>query len=127
MSKRARQYIGLISAVVAYYLVHEGAHLLYALVTGAFRQINFMGLGMQIDFYAERLSEGQLGVFCLVGSLATLVCAYVLVALAGRIGKVSSRVVKACAYYITIAMLLPAAAALVSAVFCFMANRLRPQ
>lgn len=40
MSKRARQYIGILAAVIAYYLVHEGAHLLYALFTGAFRIVS---------------------------------------------------------------------------------------
>ena len=29
MKKRIRQYIGLLSAVLAYYAGHEGAHLLY--------------------------------------------------------------------------------------------------
>ena len=38
MSKRARQYIGILAAVVAYYLVHEGAHLLYALFAGVYRK-----------------------------------------------------------------------------------------
>lgn len=52
MSKRVRQYISILAAVAAYYLVHEGAHLLYALSTGVFKQINFMGVGMQIDVYA---------------------------------------------------------------------------
>ena len=42
MTKRIRQYIGLISAVLAYYFVHEGAHLLYAVVTGVFDKISFM-------------------------------------------------------------------------------------
>lgn len=42
MSKRMRQYIGILAALVAYYLVHEGAHLLYALFTGVFKQINFI-------------------------------------------------------------------------------------
>ena len=28
MSKRIRQYIGILAAVVAYYIVHEGAHLM---------------------------------------------------------------------------------------------------
>ena len=46
MSKSARQTIGILAAVIAYYLVHEGAHLLYALFTGVFRQIKFMGLGV---------------------------------------------------------------------------------
>ena len=35
MSKRTRQYIGILAALAAYYLVHEGAHLLYALLTAA--------------------------------------------------------------------------------------------
>ncbi len=57
MSKRTRQYIGILAALVAYYLVHEGAHLLYALFAGVFRQIKFMGLGVQIDVYAERMTN----------------------------------------------------------------------
>ena len=31
MSKRIRQYIGIFAAIAAYYIVHEGAHLLAAL------------------------------------------------------------------------------------------------
>ena len=45
MNKKIRQYLGLLSAVLVYYLVHEGAHLVYALSIGVFRQINFMGGG----------------------------------------------------------------------------------
>ena len=40
MNKRTRQYVGLLSAVLAYYIIHEGAHLIYALITGTFKQIN---------------------------------------------------------------------------------------
>ena len=106
MNKRTRQYIGLLSAVIAYYLLHEGAHLLYALSIGAFKQINLMGLGMQIDIYAERMTQTQLGVFCLLGSVTTLLTAYILIALIDKIKNISSKAVKACLYYITIAMLL---------------------
>ena len=106
MSKRTRQYIGLLSAVLAYYIIHEGAHLIYALITGAFNQINVMGMGVQIDIYAERITDIQLGIFCLVGSVATFVTAYTLVLFTNKIGKNSSKIFKACMYYITIAMLL---------------------
>ena len=106
MNKRIRQYVGLLVAVVAYYVVHEGAHLLYALCTGTFKQINFMGLGLQIDVYAERMTDIELCIFCLVGSVATTVCAYALVALIGVIAKSTSKVFRACAYYVTVAMLL---------------------
>ena len=106
MNKRARQYIGLLAAVLVYYVIHEGAHLVYALCLGVFKQINFMGLGVQIDVYAERMTDVQLGVFCLVGSLATLAVAYALVLLADWIGRHKSKLFKACAYYVTIALLL---------------------
>ena len=106
MNKRVRQYVGLLSAILAYYLIHEGAHLIYAIFTGVFKQINFMGLGMQIDIYSEEMTQTQLGVFCLIGSVATLLFAYILIALIGKIAQKSSKVIKACAYYITIAMLL---------------------
>ena len=96
MSKRIRQYVGLLSAVIAYYLLHEGAHLLYALSIGAFKQINLMGLGMQIDIYAERMTQTQLGVFCLLGSVTTLLTAYILIALIDKIKNISSKAVKAC-------------------------------
>ena len=67
MSKRIRQYIGIFAAVVAYYILHEGAHLITALYYGVFKGINFMGLGMQIDVYAERMTDTQSGIFCLTG------------------------------------------------------------
>lgn len=106
MNKRVRQYVGLLSAIIAYYLLHEGTHLLYALSIGAFKQINLIGLGMQIDIYAEKITQTQLGVFCLLGSVTTLLAAYILIALIDKIRGISSKSIKACLYYITIAMLL---------------------
>ena len=98
--------IGLFSAVLMYYIIHEGAHLIYALSVGAFRQINFMGLGVQIGIYEEQMSNLQLGIFCLSGAAATMVTAYVLTLTASQICKADSKIFKACLYYITIAMLL---------------------
>lgn len=106
MTKRARQYIGIAAAVVTYYIIHEGAHLLYALLTGAFKQINMMGIGVQIDVYAERMTDTQLGLFCLAGAVATLIAGYLLTAGAGTICKSKSKLLRAVLYYITIAMLL---------------------
>ena len=106
MSKRMRQYIGILAALAAYYLVHEGAHLLYALFTGVFKQINFMGLGVQIDVCAERMTDTQLGIFCLVGALATFCVGYLLTALAKNICLAQSKLLRAILYYITIALLL---------------------
>ena len=114
MSKRIRQYIGIVAAIVAYYIVHEGAHLLVALQYGAFKQINFMGAGVQIDIYRERLTDAQLGWFCLAGALATLVVAWILVLMSRRIapslpppvGGGVSPVLKATMWYVTLALLI---------------------
>ena len=106
MSKSVRQYIGLFSAILAYYVIHEGAHLMYALSIGVFKQIKFMGLGVQIDVYAEQMTSQQMGVFCILGSVATTVTAYILVILADKIKNIPSKVFKASMYYITIIMLL---------------------
>ena len=95
MSKRGRQYIGIFAAIVAYYLIHEGAHMLYAICAGVFRQIKFMGLGVQVDIFAERMTDTQLGVFCLVGALATLCAGYLLTALAAAICRAGSKLLRA--------------------------------
>ena len=58
--KRARQYIGILAAVVSYYCIHEGAHLIIAVLLGAFKQIRFLGIGLQIDVYAERMTNIQI-------------------------------------------------------------------
>lgn len=106
MSKRVRQLVGIFAAIVAYYLIHEGAHLLYAVCTGVFKQIKFMGLGVQIDVYAERMTDTQLGIFCLVGALSTFCAAYLLALFAKQICKAKSKLLRAVFYYITIALLL---------------------
>lgn len=106
MNKRTRQYIGLFSAIIAYYIIHEGAHFLYALFIGTFKQINFLGMGVQIDVYADKMTGEQLGIFCLLGSVATAITAYILTLCIPKISKINSKVYKACMYYITIALLL---------------------
>ena len=106
MNKQIRQYVGLLSAVLAYYLVHEGAHFVYALSAGVFERINFMGIGVQIAVASERMSPLQLGLFCLVGAVATAITAYILTLTAPKICGARSKVFRACMYYITMAMLL---------------------
>lgn len=106
MNKRTRQTIGLLSAVITYYLIHEGAHLLYAVLAGVFKEIRFMGLGIQIDIYRDLLTDTQLGIFCLVGILATQIAAYGMTLLTHRICRSPSKLFRACCYYSTIVLLL---------------------
>ena len=105
MSKRTRQYLGILFAIVAYYIVHEGAHLIMALYFHAFKKINFMWLGIQVDVYRERLTDVQLGIFCIAGAIATLIVGYLLAGLKGGICRLERKLLKAVFYYITIIML----------------------
>lgn len=104
--KRIRQYLGILIALVCYYVVHEGAHWLYAVCHGVFKHVNLMTLGVQIDVFRDQMSDSQLGWFCLVGPLATLVAAYLLVLLRKKICNVKSKVFRACAWYTSIVMLM---------------------
>ena len=101
-----RQYLGILAALVSYYAVHEGAHQAYACAIGVFEKIRFMGLGIQIVTDTQCMTNTQLGIFCALGAIATLIAAYGLTLATPAICKVESKVFKACMYYITMAMLL---------------------
>ncbi len=101
-----RRWVSLIIAVLIYYIIHEGSHLIFALRFGAFEKINFLGLGVQIAINDTLLSNLQLAIFCVVGSIATLIFAYILVALTNRIVNVKNKYFKAIGYYTTLSMLL---------------------
>lgn len=106
MDKKIRQYLGIAAALVSYYVVHEGSHLLVALALGVFKQIRFLGLGVQIDVESTQMSDAQMFLFCLLGAVSTLLVGYLLTALRKKICEVPGKVFRAVMYYITIAMLL---------------------
>ena len=105
MMKRIRQYIGILAALVVYYVIHEGAHLVMALIQGVFKEVKFMGLGMQIDVFRDRMTDTQLGWFCLAGAVATFLTGWILVLLCRKICAMESKVLKAVFWYVTIALL----------------------
>lgn len=107
MSKQVRQMIGLVCAVMLYYILHEGAHLVMALRYGVFKTVRFLGLaGIQVDVYGERMTDLQMGIFCLAGAVATFLTGWLLVLLRGRICKAKSPVFRAAMWYTSIVMLL---------------------
>ena len=106
MNKKIRQYIGLAVAVLMYYLIHEGAHLLVALAQGVFKQINFMGMGVQIDVYTEQMNDVQMGIFCLMGPVASILTGWLMTVFVQPICRIRSYVVKTCTWYTTLTMLI---------------------
>ncbi len=105
MMKRIRQYIGILAALVVYYVIHEGAHLVVAMIQGVFKEVKFMGLGIQIDVLRDCMTDTQLGLFCLAGAVATFLTGWILVLMCRKICAMESKVLKAAFWYVTIALL----------------------
>ena len=59
----------------------------------------------QIDVYAEQMSPQQMALFCMAGPLATLIAGWAMVLCVKQICAIRSTVVKACAWYTSITML----------------------
>ena len=104
--KNLRKWFALICAIFLYYIIHEGSHIIIALIYGVFEKVKVLGLGVQVVTKIELLENYQIGIFCIVGSLSTLLVAYLLVLFTRRIVKSKYKVFKAIAYYTTLALLL---------------------
>lgn len=106
IKRNARRWFALIIAVILYFTIHEGAHVIYALMIGEFKAIHFLGLGIQVDVYREAMTDFQLGMFCLVGNVATLVGGYIMCLVKNKIVKNKSLLFRAICYYLTLILLL---------------------
>jgi hypothetical protein len=104
--RNLRKWTAVLAAGVGYLVIHEGAHLIYAVAIGAFRQINFLGLGIQIDIYRELMSDIQFGIFNLVASIATIAIGYILLVMTPKFLRITSDYLRAITYYLTIAFLI---------------------
>ena len=105
MEKKIRQIIGLICAIATYYIIHEGAHFIVASYFKVFKKLNFLGLGVQVDVFAEKMSSYQMGIFCLAGVIATIIATIILILFINKICSLKSKIVKAYLYYTTMIML----------------------
>lgn len=106
MIKNSRKWFGLICAIILYYLIHEGSHVLVALFYGVFEKVKILGLGVQVIANIEILSDFQRAIFCVSGCISTLLVGYLLVIFTKRIVRSKNKIVKAVCYYTTLAFML---------------------
>lgn len=104
--KNSRKWLALICAILLYYIIHEGIHIIVALSYGVFEKVKILGLGVQVVTNMEVLTDFQKAIFCISGSLSTLIIAYILVAFTKIIVESKSKILKAIGYYTTLAFLL---------------------
>lgn len=102
-----RKWFSLIIAVGFYYIIHEGAHLIVALLSGTFQSARLVkwGLGIQIVADIDVMSNMQIFVFSIMGAVATLIVGYIMVWQTKKIVKSSSMLLRAIAYYATLILL----------------------
>lgn len=105
INKAMRKWAGVILTAITYFIVHEGAHAIYALSIHAFEKINFLGLGIQVQINRSAMTNTQFGIFNLIGAAATILCGYLLLALVGKITSSHSKLFKAVLYYLTLGFL----------------------
>ena len=101
-----RKWFALICAIILYYIIHEGGHIIIALIYGVFEKVKIIGLGVQVVAKVELLTDFQTAIFCIIGSIATMLIAYLLVILTKKIVKSRNKMIKAICYYTTLALLL---------------------
>lgn len=106
MQSNLRKWLGIVITIICYYVIHEGAHLLVAVALGVFREIRFMGIGMQIVIEASSISDIQLAFFNIIGSVASIIVGYILVLSKHSILITNNKLLKAACYYTTIGLLI---------------------
>lgn len=106
--KNIRKMLGLLTAIVIYYVVHEGAHVAAALLLG--KQVYGIrivawGLGVQVLADTASGSDMQLVMINIAGVVATLIAGYIMVWSRNRILRSPSKTLRSIAYYTTLVLL----------------------
>ena len=107
LTKAQRQYAFSLLAGVTYLIIHEGTHLIQALMHHIFQGIRFNGLGVEV-LITEPLTIGGWKLACFSGlsSIVTVGIGYILYGLAPAILSIKSFSAKGYLYYVTLVFLL---------------------
>lgn len=102
----SRKWLSLIISIFLYYLFHEGSHILVSLIYGTLEKVKILGLGVQVVTNTSKLTEIQVAIFCLSGTVTTLIIGYLLTIFSKKIVAINNKLIKAISYYTTLAFLL---------------------
>ena len=106
LEKSVKQWLSIFLAIIAYYIVHEGMHLLIALLLGVFEKVRIIGLiGIQIVTTENSLSGVNLAIFSGLSSIVTVLIGYILV-FSKSIYKIKNKNVLTAIYYVTLCFLM---------------------
>ena len=103
----ASRYFYTILGGLTHLFVHEGVHIVVALLFGVYEGVKILPIGIEV-LIEEPLTIGgyKLAVFSGLSSILTIVIGYGLLMLAPRILKINSQPLKKYLYYVTLVFLL---------------------
>ncbi len=105
MRRNIKLWIGIIIAIIIYYVVHEGTHLIQAVLTDNFDSIRLVGFA-GIEIMIKEVPTGLLlSLFSGLSNAITVFCGYILVIMIPKILVLSNKMMKVALYYITIILL----------------------
>jgi len=105
LRRSTKLWIGLFMSIIMYYLIHEGAHLIQAVLADNFDYIRFVGI-IGIEIMIKEVPTGlELAMFSGLSSVLTILLGYLLVAIMPKILGLKSKTMKVIFYYTTIVFL----------------------
>jgi hypothetical protein len=107
MNSLIRKYLYFILAGITYLIVHEGVHLIQALISGIYKGINVLPSGIEVEIVQPLTISGiELAAFSGLSSVVTVLIGYVLFVFSPKILKLNKQAVKNYIYYVTFVFLL---------------------
>jgi small-conductance mechanosensitive channel len=107
MKSAVRRYLYFILAGITYLIIHEGVHIIQALIFGIYKGIKVLPLGIEVVIMQPPIIEGyKLAAFSGLSSVVTVLIGYGLFAFAPKILKLDKQSIKNYLYYVTFLFLL---------------------
>ncbi len=102
-----RRYGYFLLAGLSYLLIHEGVHLIQALIYGIYKGVKILPLGVEIEIIQPLTIKGfKLAAFSGLSSLTTVLIGYLILILGPQILKLKGRPLKNYFYYVAFIFLL---------------------
>ncbi|MGI6492935.1 MAG: hypothetical protein GX949_00695 [Peptococcaceae bacterium] len=102
-----RKYLYIILAGITYLVVHEGVHIIQALLWGIYKGIKVLPLGIEVEIIQPLTIGGlRLAAFSGLSSVVTILIGYLLFLLTPKIIRLNKQYIKNYIYYVTFVFLL---------------------
>lgn len=103
--KNIKLWLGLFISIIIYYIIHEGTHLIQAVLAGNFDYVRFVGI-VGIEIMIKEFPVGiELAMFSGLSSIVTILLGYLLIIKTPKILMLNNKMMKIIFYYTTIILL----------------------